>query len=950
MYRPRHAARRSRSRLLPLLLIAAMAVLFSPTQAFADTVQADADPATANVQTSLNLGLVDPGATITVPIGFRVTCSTRQHPDEGQTATWTVSSVTIDAAPVTPTASSPGSVGPFPASWPDDATGGGTNCANPTPQTLDSTNAQLASVSVTAPTAPGPHTMIVTFGDDVLSLAGNNDETAITTTSTSVTFTFAVRAQLNVDIAGTGSGTVTDDADGEIDCTDDVGVCSDTYPLNTEVTLTATADSASSTFTGWSGDVPTDCTPAGPDPLTCDVTMDASKNVTATFTLIERTLNVTTAGTGSGTVTDDADGAIDCTDNTGTCTDTYPHGTVVTLTAAPDTATSFFDGWSGDVPTDCTPAGPDPLTCDVTMDASKNVTATFTLIERTLTVTIGGTGSGSVTDDGGQINCPKPPAVGDCTGTYPHGTEVTLTATPTDANSVFLQWNNASPCLSSPICVVDMTADKSVTAIFRPVDRTVTMTIAGTGTGTVNDGDNLFDLDCPPTCTETYPHGTGITFTAVAGPNSVFTGWSGDVPGTCTTGTSCSMQVDSDKDITATFSTIEWDVNVTVLGNGTVTDGPEGDLSCTSAAETSCTETYDQPTEVTLTAAPDANHEFDGWSGDDAVDCVSATPDVCTLTMTEDRDITATFSTIEWDVNVTVLGNGTVTDGPEGDLSCTSAAETSCTETYDQPTVVTLTAVAGSDSTFQGWTGDVPAECAGAPATCQVTMDQARNVTATFTFDDTNLTVVVAGTGTGTVTGTQIDCPGDCTGTYPHGTEVTLTADADPGSDFAGWSGDVPASCTSGTPATCTVDMGIDRTVTATFDPAPAEGADLAISKVDTNDPVILGQNIVYVITITNAGPDTATGVRMLDVLPSGATFVGVKSTQGSCTYRSDRHRVGCFLGTIADSGFARVRIAIRPQSTGTYANYAQVWGSETDPNLANNTDREQTRVRRQAS
>ena len=60
-------------------------------------------------------------------------------------------------------------------------------------------------------------------------------------------------------------------------------------------------------------------------------------------------------------------------------------------------------------------------------------------------------------------------------------------------------------------------------------------------------------------------------------------------------------------------------------------------------------------------------------------------------------------------------------------------------------------------------------------------MDGPRNVTATFnppapTFA---LTVALAGTGTGTVTGPGINCPGDCTETYPAGTPVTLTATAD---------------------------------------------------------------------------------------------------------------------------------------------------------------------------
>jgi uncharacterized repeat protein (TIGR02543 family) len=65
----------------------------------------------------------------------------------------------------------------------------------------------------------------------------------------------------------------------------------------------------------------------------------------------------------------------------------------------------------------------------------------------------------------------------------------------------------------------------------------------------------------------------------------------------------------------------------------------------------------------------------------------------------------------------------------------------------------------------------------------------------------------------GTVTHAgNIACPGDCQGTYTHGTSVTLTQAAATGYTFTGWGGGV---CT-GT-AGCTVPMTQARSVTATF-------------------------------------------------------------------------------------------------------------------------------------
>ncbi len=85
---------------------------------------------------------------------------------------------------------------------------------------------------------------------------------------------------LTVAMAGTGSGTINSIPAGFI-CPDLTGgsPCSKTYPVNTVITLTATPDAGSSTFTGWTASP--SCTGTG----NCNVIMDAAKNVTATFAL-----------------------------------------------------------------------------------------------------------------------------------------------------------------------------------------------------------------------------------------------------------------------------------------------------------------------------------------------------------------------------------------------------------------------------------------------------------------------------------------------------------------------------------------------------------------------------------------------------------------------------------------------------------------------------------------
>lgn len=84
-------------------------------------------------------------------------------------------------------------------------------------------------------------------------------------------------------------------------------------------------------------------------------------------------------------------------------------------------------------------------------------------------------------------------------------------------------------------------------------------------------------------------------------------------------------------------------------------------------------------------------------------------------------------------------------------------------------------------------------------------------VTAVAQF---TLTTTKSGTGSGTVASSPpgISCGNDCSEKYNSGTQVTLTATANSGSTFSGWSG---GGC-SGT-GTCSVTLTADTTVTAGF-------------------------------------------------------------------------------------------------------------------------------------
>ncbi|MDR2174238.1 MAG: DUF5979 domain-containing protein, partial [Burkholderiales bacterium] len=181
------------------------------------------------------------------------------------------------------------------------------------------------------------------------------------------------------------------------------------------------------------------------------------------FALLQRTLDVDV--TGGGHVDETPAGQIDhCTDTPigNECTNTYSHGATVTLTATPDANWTFVD-WRGDS-SDCISTNP---TITVTMNDDYTCTATFVLEPRTLTVAVVGNGSISDSFAPSRIDDCTTTGAPECSGTYSHGTTVTLTATP-DMYWVFDHWDGNSPdCTGvNPTITVTMNGGYTCTATF----------------------------------------------------------------------------------------------------------------------------------------------------------------------------------------------------------------------------------------------------------------------------------------------------------------------------------------------------------------------------------------------------------------------------------------------------------------------------------------------------
>ena len=161
-----------------------------------------------------------------------------------------------------------------------------------------------------------------------------------------------------------------------------------------------------------------------------------------------------------------------------------------------------------------------------------------------LTVSLSGTGSGTITSDPIGIACGA-----DCSEAYNHGVLVTLTASPSGSSN-FAGWSGGG-CSGVGTCVVSMTAATAVTATFALNQYTLTVSKLGAPlfTGTVTSAPA--GIDCGGDCSEDFDDGTSVTLTAVPDGGSVFVGWFG---GGCSGTGACTVIMTSATGVTAFFN------------------------------------------------------------------------------------------------------------------------------------------------------------------------------------------------------------------------------------------------------------------------------------------------------------------------------------------------------------------------------------------------------------
>ncbi|MBF0517109.1 MAG: BACON domain-containing protein, partial [Nitrospirae bacterium] len=336
----------------------------------------------------------------------------------------------------------------------------------------------------------------------------------------------------------------------------------------------------------------------------------------------------------------------------------------------------------------------------------------------TLSVTKSGTGTGTITSSPAGISCGST-----CSSSYTSGTSVTLTAAP-DSGSSLSSWSGCDSS-SGNTCTVAMTAAKSVTAAFAPGSSCAsTYTLDSTSANyTYSGGSGSVGVTSSnPLCSWSAAANVSwiiITSPAsVTGSNTVLYSVAANTGSTSRTGTisiagqTFTVNQDSLNNFTLT-------VTKTGSGSGTVT----ASTGAITWSGNSGTGSYTSWAAVYLTATAGSGSTFAGWTG-----CDTTSSALCYVAMSSAKLVTATFSSNNSSARTLTIvksgtGSGTVT-ASSGTITWSGNTGV-ITNAVSQ---ITLTAVPGSGSTFNAWTG-----CDSLINTmCGLTMSTDKTVTIDF--------------------------------------------------------------------------------------------------------------------------------------------------------------------------------------------------------------------------
>lgn len=125
-------------------------------------------------------------------------------------------------------------------------------------------------------------------------------------------------------------------------------------------------------------------------------------------------------------------------------------------------------------------------------------------------------------------------------------------------------------------------------------------------------------------------------------------------------------------------------------------------------------------------------------------------------------------------------------------------------------------------------------------------------------------------------------------------------------------------------------ENNIDKTTTI-INPS----ADLSVTKGVSQQEVVVGDILTYMISVANNGPSGATNVILDDILPEDVDVDSITPSQGNCNQIGNI--ITCKLGDLGIGDTATVEIKVKPSEQGIIVNSVNVSASEADPNESNN-------------
>ena len=258
-------------------------------------------------------------------------------------------------------------------------------------------------------------------------------------------------------------------------------------------------------------------------------------------------------------------------------------------------------------------------------------------------------------------------------GEYEEGEQVEITASPNE-HWVFDRWQGDHTGNANP-AMISMDSDKEISAVFTKREYPLTITTEGEGSVT----ERVLQEK-----TNDYPHGTVVELTAEPAEGWNFSHWVGSEN---SEENPISIEVDSEREITAIFERNYYNVSFSVEGDGEI----ELELK---SGEYKNDDSYVHGSIIELKALPSNGWNFESWDGD-----VESEENPLEVEILGNLDVRVIFARNEYSLSIEIAG--------EGEIERTLVSGTQTNNGYLYESIVELNASPSMGWEFNGWFGDI---------------------------------------------------------------------------------------------------------------------------------------------------------------------------------------------------------------------------------------------------